>query len=59
LDRHGLIYVDKGNLMGASALHAVYDGNSYEVVLKDGPTDRRFNGGEDPTRGARPPLGKD
>jgi hypothetical protein len=34
--------------MKASALHVTYDGCDYDVVLKDGPIDRRYNGGKDP-----------
>jgi hypothetical protein len=48
LDHHGLIYDDKRDLMRASALHVSYDGDECHVILKDGPIDRRYNGGEDP-----------
>ena len=48
LDRHGLIYDDKRNLMRASALHVIHDICGCEIFLKDGPIDRLFNGGEDP-----------
>ena len=48
LDRHGLIYDEKRNLMRASALHVICDALGCEVMLKDGPIDRRYNGGEDP-----------
>ena len=48
LDRHDLLYDDKRELMRASALHVPYDGCSYEIRLKDGAIDRRYNSGEDP-----------
>lgn len=49
LERSGLIYDDKRDLMRASALHIVYDGwSGWEFILKDGPIDRRYRCGEDP-----------
>jgi hypothetical protein len=45
---HNLLYDDKRDLVRASALHVTYNGCSYEIILKDGPIDRRYNGGEDP-----------
>ena len=48
LDQHGIIYDYERDLMRASALHVTYNGSDYDIVLKDGPIDRRYNGGEDP-----------
>jgi hypothetical protein len=49
LERRGLIYDDKRDLMRASALHITYDGwSGWEFVLKDGAIDRRYGKGEDP-----------
>lgn len=48
LDRHGLIYDGKRDLMRASALHVIFDGYGWDIVLKNGAIDRQFNGGEDP-----------
>ena len=48
LERRGLIYDDKRDLMRASALHIIYDGwSGWEFILKDGPIDRRYRCGED------------
>jgi hypothetical protein len=57
LDRHGLIYDDKRDLMKASALHVTYDICGCDVALRDGPIGRRYNGGKDPDpeqRGLKP-----
>jgi len=48
LERHGLIYDAERNLVRASALHVIHDLLGCEIMLKDGPIDRRYNGGEDP-----------
>jgi hypothetical protein len=48
LDRNRLIYDEKLELMKASGLHITFDEMNCEIVLKDGPIDRRYNGGEDP-----------
>lgn len=48
LDGHGFIYDEKRDLMRASALHVIYNGLGGDFILKDGPIDRRYNGGEDP-----------
>jgi hypothetical protein len=48
LDRHNLLYDVERELMRASALHVIHDCCSCEIILKDGPIDRRYNGGEDP-----------
>jgi len=49
LDRHGLVYDEKRELLRASGLHITYDvAGDCEFVLKDGPIDRRCCGGEDP-----------
>ena len=34
--------------MKASCLHVECDSTGFEIFLKDGPIDRRYNGGEDP-----------
>jgi hypothetical protein len=65
LERHGLIYDYNRNLLRASALHVICDALGCEIMLKDGPIDRRYNGGDDPdlfTKGFNPtwpPRGKD
>jgi hypothetical protein len=49
LDRHGLFYDADRQLLKASALHVICDMlGAMEIILKDGPIDRRYGQGEDP-----------
>jgi hypothetical protein len=49
LDRHGLFYDADRELVRASELHLICDMcGDIEIILKDGPIDRRYGPGEDP-----------
>ena len=49
LDRHGLFY-NVETERGASALHIIYDGWSYQIIPKEGAIDRRY--GDSPGAGS-------
>ena len=49
LDRHGLFYDADRNLLKASGVHVICDmTGDTEIILKDGPMDRRYRQGKDP-----------
>jgi hypothetical protein len=49
LDRHGLFYDAERELVRASGLHVICNiCGDVDMILKDGPVDRRYGDGEDP-----------